>query len=348
MKKIEAIIKPFKLDEVKEALQEIGLQGITVIEAKGFGRQKGHTELYRGAEYVVDFLPKVKLEVVLGEEMLPKALEAIQKAAKTGRIGDGKIFVSTVEEAIRIRTGETGNRRDLNERDGALRALSETDGKHRHYIAQVASEDRGVAMADRPKSVGDVLKMMKDKEVKFLDLRFTDTKGKMQHVTADGSCVDEAMFAEGYAFDGSSIAGWKGIEASDMTLMPDPASAHIDPFFAQTTMAVFCDVLEPSTGEMYERDPRSIAKRAEAYLKQTGIGDTVCSARKPSSSSSTTCATRSSPTTPASGSTASSCRPTPAPNTRWATSPTGRAPRAATSRCPRSTAPRTSAPRCSR
>ena len=109
MKKIEAIIKPFKLDEVKEALQEIGLQGITVIEAKGFGRQKGHTELYRGAEYVVDFLPKVKIEVVLSDEMLDKAVEAIQKAAKTGRIGDGKIFISTIEEAIRIRTGETGN-----------------------------------------------------------------------------------------------------------------------------------------------------------------------------------------------------------------------------------------------
>ena len=108
MKKIEAIIKPFKLDEVKEALQEIGLQGITVIEAKGFGRQKGHTELYRGAEYVVDFLPKVKIEVVLADESLAKALEAIQKAAKTGRIGDGKIFISTIEEAIRIRTGETG------------------------------------------------------------------------------------------------------------------------------------------------------------------------------------------------------------------------------------------------
>ncbi len=108
MKKIEAIIKPFKLDEVKEALQEIGLQGITVIEAKGFGRQKGHTELYRGAEYVVDFLPKVKLEVVLSDDMLPKALDAIQKAARTGRIGDGKIFISNVEEAIRIRTGETG------------------------------------------------------------------------------------------------------------------------------------------------------------------------------------------------------------------------------------------------
>jgi nitrogen regulatory protein P-II 1 len=109
MKKIEAIIKPFKLDEVKEALQEIGLQGITVIEAKGFGRQKGHTELYRGAEYVVDFLPKVKIEVVLGDDMLAKAVDAIQRAAKTGRIGDGKIFISTVEDAIRIRTGETGN-----------------------------------------------------------------------------------------------------------------------------------------------------------------------------------------------------------------------------------------------
>ena len=108
MKLVTAIIKPFKLDEVREALSAIGVQGITVTEVKGFGRQKGHTELYRGAEYVVDFLPKVKIEVVLSDEMLPKALDAIQKAAKTGRIGDGKIFISTVEEAIRIRTGETG------------------------------------------------------------------------------------------------------------------------------------------------------------------------------------------------------------------------------------------------
>ncbi len=108
MKKIEAIIKPFKLDEVKEALQEVGLQGITVTEAKGFGRQKGHTELYRGAEYVVDFLPKVKLEVVLPDDMVEKAIEAIKSSAHTGRIGDGKIFISTVEEVIRIRTGETG------------------------------------------------------------------------------------------------------------------------------------------------------------------------------------------------------------------------------------------------
>ena len=108
MKKIEAIIKPFKLDEVKEALQEVGLQGITVIEAKGFGRQKGHTELYRGAEYVVDFLPKVKLEIVLSDALVEGAVEAIRKSSQTGRIGDGKIFVSTIEEAIRIRTGETG------------------------------------------------------------------------------------------------------------------------------------------------------------------------------------------------------------------------------------------------
>jgi nitrogen regulatory protein P-II 1 len=108
MKKIEAIIKPFKLDEVKDALHEIGLQGLTVVEAKGFGRQKGHTELYRGAEYVVDFLPKVKIEIVCGDDMVDRAVEAITQAARTGRIGDGKIFISEVQEVIRIRTGERG------------------------------------------------------------------------------------------------------------------------------------------------------------------------------------------------------------------------------------------------
>jgi len=108
MKKVEAIIKPFKLDEVKEALQEIGIQGLSVLEAKGFGRQKGHTELYRGAEYVVDFLPKVKIEVVVDDGMLDQVTEAIVNAAKTGKIGDGKIFVSNVEQAIRIRTSEDG------------------------------------------------------------------------------------------------------------------------------------------------------------------------------------------------------------------------------------------------
>jgi nitrogen regulatory protein P-II 1 len=109
MKKIEAIVKPFKLDEVKEALQEVGLQGITVTEAKGFGRQKGHTELYRGAEYVVDFLPKVKIEVVCSDDLAERAVEAISQAARTGRIGDGKIFISEIQEVIRIRTGERGD-----------------------------------------------------------------------------------------------------------------------------------------------------------------------------------------------------------------------------------------------
>jgi len=108
VKKIDAIIKPFKLDEVKDALSEIGIQGITVSEVKGFGRQKGHTELYRGAEYVVDFLPKVKMEVVVPDNLVEKVIAAIEESAKTGRIGDGKIFVSSIEEAVRIRTGERG------------------------------------------------------------------------------------------------------------------------------------------------------------------------------------------------------------------------------------------------
>ncbi len=108
MKKVEAIIKPFKLDEVKEALNEIGIQGITISEVKGFGRQKGHTELYRGAEYVVDFIPKIKLEIIVSDAVLPKVVDVIEKSAKTGRIGDGKIFVTPVEAVVRIRTGETG------------------------------------------------------------------------------------------------------------------------------------------------------------------------------------------------------------------------------------------------
>jgi nitrogen regulatory protein P-II 1 len=108
MKKLEAVIKPFKLDDVKDALHGIGIQGLTVTEVKGFGRQKGHTELYRGAEYVVDFLPKVKIELILEDDLVERAIEAIQKAAFTGRIGDGKIFISPVEEVIRIRTGERG------------------------------------------------------------------------------------------------------------------------------------------------------------------------------------------------------------------------------------------------
>lgn len=123
-------------------------------------------------------------------------------------------------------------------------------------------------------TANDVLKQLKDDDVKFVDVRFTDPRGKLQHVTMDARMIDEDTFADGIMFDGSSIAGWKDISQSDMALMPDPTTAHLDPFFAQTTLALFCDVAEPTTGELYNRDPRSTARRAEAYLQQTGIGDT--------------------------------------------------------------------------
>jgi len=121
----------------------------------------------------------------------------------------------------------------------------------------------------------EVLAKIKEQDVKYVDLRFTDTRGKVHHVTQDVSTIDAEVFADGMMFDGSSIAGWRDIHQSDMTLMLDPSTAHIDPFFAQTTMGIFCDVVEPTTGELYERDPRGIAKKAEAYMKSTGVGDTV-------------------------------------------------------------------------
>ena len=124
-------------------------------------------------------------------------------------------------------------------------------------------------------SAGDVFKTIKENEVKFVDLRFTDTKGKEQHVSVPAKAFQEDKFKDGHAFDGSSIAGWKGIEASDMLLMPDPDSARMDPFFDEPTLVLSCDVLEPSTGKGYERDPRTIAKKAEAYLKSSGLGDTA-------------------------------------------------------------------------
>ena len=124
-------------------------------------------------------------------------------------------------------------------------------------------------------TANEILKQIKDNDVKFVDLRFTDPKGKMQHVTMDVSCVDEDLFADGVMFDGSSIAGWKAINESDMVLMPDTSTAHMDPFFAQSTMAVFCDILDPISGEAYNRDPRTTAKKAEAYLQASGLGDTV-------------------------------------------------------------------------
>jgi len=121
----------------------------------------------------------------------------------------------------------------------------------------------------------DVMKMVKENDAKFVDFRFTDTRGKEQHVTVPVSAFDEDKFENGHAFDGSSIAGWKGIQASDMQLMPDPATAYIDPFFDETTIVLTCDVVDPADGRGYDRDPRSIAKRAEAYLKSSGIGDTA-------------------------------------------------------------------------
>src|SRR5881398_767737 len=125
------------------------------------------------------------------------------------------------------------------------------------------------------RTAADVMQMLKDNEVKFVDLRFADTRGKEQHVTVPISHFDADKFKDGHAFDGSSIAGWKGIEASDMLLMPDPDSARMDPFYDEPTLVLSCDVLEPSTMKGYERDPRTIAKKAEAYLKSSGIGDTA-------------------------------------------------------------------------
>ncbi|HLM38489.1 MAG TPA: glutamine synthetase beta-grasp domain-containing protein, partial [Microvirga sp.] len=125
------------------------------------------------------------------------------------------------------------------------------------------------------KTASDVLKAIKDNDIKYVDFRFTDPRGKWQHVTFDVSIVDEDVFAEGIMFDGSSIAGWKAINESDMTLMPDPTTAQMDPFFSSSTLSVVCDILEPATGEPYDRDPRGMAKKAEAFLKSTGIGDTI-------------------------------------------------------------------------
>src|SRR4051812_42283715 len=148
--------------------------------------------------------------------------------------------------------------------------MSFTDGRCRGQITATC-KPKGVFM----KTAKDVLKSIKDNDVRYVDLRFTDPRGKWQHVTFDVGMIEEETFTEGVMFDGSSIAGWKAINESDMTLMPDPASATMDPFFAASTMSIVCDILEPATGEPYSRDPRGIAKKAEAYLKSTGIGDTV-------------------------------------------------------------------------
>lgn len=196
------------------------------------------------------------------------------------------------------------------------------------------------------KTAKDVLKAIKDNDVKYVDLRFTDPRGKWQHVTFDVSMIEEDTFAEGQMFDGSSIAGWKAINESDMCLMPDPVTATIDPFFAETTMVIICDVLEPTTGEPYNRDPRGMAKKAEAMVKSMGIGDTVYVGPEAEFFVFDDVRYSATPTTPASGSTPRSSRPTPTRNMRAATSATASAPRRATSRYRRRIPCRTCARKC--
>jgi glutamine synthetase len=212
MKKIEAIIKPFKLDEVKEALQEVGVQGITVTEAKGFGRQKGHTELYRGAEYVVDFLPKVKIEVVLPDDQVERAVEAIQRAARTGRIGDGKIFV---------------------------------------------------------------LKKIKDEEVKYVDLRFTDPRGKWQHVTFDVSLIDKDLFADRHHVRRLVDRRLEGDQRVRHDADAGPGlCGHRPVLCPEDARRSFCDVLEPSTGSLQPR-PALDRQEGRGLHEVAGVGDTA-------------------------------------------------------------------------
>ena len=255
MKKIEAVIKPFKLDEVKEALQELGVQGMTVLEAKGYGRQKGHTELYRGAEYVVDFLPKIKIEVVVSDAQLAPAIEAIsgRRPHRPHRRRQDLHF-----RHHRGRAHPHGR----NRRGGDLTAPRQV----RHF------KKGTFPTMTTPKAIQDLIK---EKEVKYVDLRFTDMRGKLQHVSFDLSLVDNDFLTDGTMFDGSSIAGWKAINESDMKLRPDLSTAYIDPFYQQTTLFLTCDVLNPDTNTPYDRDPRSIAKKALTYTQASGVGDTV-------------------------------------------------------------------------
>ncbi len=239
-------------------------------EAKGFGRQKGHTELYRGAEYVVDFLPKVKIEVVLEDQQVERAVEAIQQAAQTGRIGDGKIFVTTVEEAIRIRTGETGGRR----------AVDATDAVPKTAILR------------RNRTMPDILDLIGEHDVKYVDFRFTDPRAQVAAHRAGGKDLRRGHAGVRHHVRRLVHRGWKDISESDMCLMPDPDSAVLDPFSAQTSLIVFCDVLEPTTGQPYTRDPRSTAKRAEPISGSPESATGRCSGPSSNSSCSTTCASR--------------------------------------------------------
>ena len=194
----------------------------------------------------------------------------------------------------------------------------------------------------------EVMKMIKDNDVKYVDFRFTDPRGKWQHVTFDVTMIEEDTFAEGQMFDGSSIAGWKAINESDMNLMPDPATACIDPFFAETTLSLVCDVLEPTTGEPYNRDPRGMAKKAEGMVKTSGVGDTIFFGPEAEFFVFDDVKYAAEPYNTGFGSTRSNCLPIPTPNTKAAISATASAPRRATSRCRRRIPLRTCAAKCSR
>ena len=194
----------------------------------------------------------------------------------------------------------------------------------------------------------DVLKQIEEQEIEWVDLRFTDPKGKWQHLTMTAAILGEDELADGLMFDGSSIAGWKVINESDMILKPDLERTYIDPFSATPMMILFCDIVEPSTGDWYARDPRTTAKRAENYLKSTGIGDTIYVGPEAEFFMFDDVRSRTVMPARATRSTTSSCRPTPVPSSTAAISRTGRAPRADTSRSRRSTAPPTSAARWSR
>ena len=286
MKKIEAIIKPFKLDEVKEALQEVGVQGITVTEAKGFGRQKGHTELYRGAEYVVDFLPKVKIEIVVAEDRLEAARRGHPEGCAHGPHRRRQDF----------RPQCRGSHPHPHRRDRRGRHLDAIAvGAHGAPMQRFNVEGKTELMADKKTTAADILKLIKDKEVKYRrhPLHRPARQVAARHLRPDRWSMTTSS-TNGTMFDGSSIAGWKAINESDMLLMPDLDTAVIDPFFAQTTLILICDVLEPTTGQRYGRCPRSIAKAAE---KPTSIprasATPPISVRKPNSSSSTMCASTS-------------------------------------------------------
>ena len=218
MKKIEAVIKPFKLDDVKEALNEIGIQGMTISEVKGYGRQKGHKEIYRGAEYVVDFIPKIKIEIVVTADRAEQVVQKIREAANTNKIGDGKIFVIPVEEAVRVRTGETGSdaiwgmrksdcgsRKNENHLSGHCDSGEFNIPNDHNEVNSWTMEQINESIKqkeDQKMTPTEVLDMAKENNAKFVDLRFMDFPGLWQHFSVPVGELEESSFEDGFGFDG--------------------------------------------------------------------------------------------------------------------------------------------------